>query len=460
MNRDNRFFPAPPVARHLDRDLNIRDDLIGRLLPQARQVVIRRRQAFRERRQARRERYERVQVDGDMLSYHPDEAWRVGVFVSSQPITPDRNYFEIDIIDSGLLSTIAIGLVPLNYRLDHQPGWGVDSVGYHADDGKLYKANGQGRAFGPKGFVGDRLGCGIKFDEEGTHGRPASTVSAFFTHNGKELGTVQVPLPPEGLFPAVGMHSEGEVVRLLLEVEWCQEDDSLMMIDSCEEEWARLHDVRVNGAILEYTGQGKSIVDVGLAQARYPLTPTHHYFEIEIVDPGENCYIAIGLTRKDYPKHRHPGWNKGSIAYHADDGKIFVGSGVGDAFGPRCHTGDIMGCGIIFPRDYNLDSEGESDKSSPDDPQGQPKKKEARNQLEELVDMYGGHDSSSDSDSEDDEWFQHNEENGIQVQVFFTRNGKCLGRRDVRIPKGGFFPTVGMLSSEEKVRVDLRPLTG
>lgn len=41
-----------------------------------------------------------------------------------------------------------------------------------------------------------------------------------------------------------------------------------------------------------------------------------------------------------------------------DDGKIFHGSGVGDPFGPRCYKGDIMGCGIMFPRDYILDSEG------------------------------------------------------------------------------------------------------
>jgi hypothetical protein len=50
--------------------------------------------------------------------------------------------------------------------------------------------------------------------------------------------------------------------------------------------------------VLEYTGRGKSIVDVGLAQARSPLNTTVHYFEIEIVDPGESCYIAIGLTRR------------------------------------------------------------------------------------------------------------------------------------------------------------------
>lgn len=42
----------------------------------------------------------------------------------------------------------------------------------------------------------------------------------------------------------------------------------------------------------------------------------------------------------------------------SDDGKIFHGSGVGDPFGPRCYKGDIMGCGIMFPRDYILDSEG------------------------------------------------------------------------------------------------------
>ena len=50
--------------------------------------------------------------------------------------------------------------------------------------------------------------------------------------------------------------------------------------------------------MLEYSGRGKSIHDVGLAQARFPLDTANHYFEIEIVDPGENCYIAIGIARR------------------------------------------------------------------------------------------------------------------------------------------------------------------
>lgn len=145
--------------------------------------------------------------------------------------------------------------------------------------------------------------------------------------------------------------------------------------------------------LLEYCGRGKSLIDVGLAQARTPLNTTSHYFEMEIVDPGRSGYITIGLTKKvwercchffisltflcsdilnvivylvifqlpvfgvfflsqKYPKNRHPGWNRGSIAYHADDGRVFAGSTVGSLFGPRCHKGDVMGCGIIFPRDY------------------------------------------------------------------------------------------------------------
>lgn len=47
------------------------------------------------------------------------------------------------------------------------------------------------------------------------------------------------------------------------------------------------------------------------------------------------------------------------LFFPVDDGKLFQGSGVGDPFGPRCFEGDIMGCGIMFPRDFNLDGGGE-----------------------------------------------------------------------------------------------------
>ncbi|OWF36364.1 SPRY domain-containing protein 3-like isoform X1 [Mizuhopecten yessoensis] len=386
-------------------------------------------------------RYSNINADGDVLSYAPNNRFSVGLYVAGEPLTPEDYYFEVEILDIGNRGTIGVGLVPQRYPLDAQPGWRAFSVGFHADDGKLYKANGFGKPFGSKSQTGDRIGCGIKFSapEEG----PGQSVKVFFTHNGKEVGMMMMQTPARGLYPAVGMHSTGEEVRLNLEAEWLYEDLVLMAVDNGEDDWSRLHDVRLNGTTLEYMGRGKSIHDVGLAQARWPLDTTYHYFEIEIIDPGENCYIAIGVARRNYPHHRHPGWNKGSIAYHADDGKIFVGSGVGDPFGPRCHKGDIMGCGILFPPDY--DGETDSD-LSPDDP-------DVHN---DMVD-----DFSDDSDEDDIiPGGRVLDQNGTKVWIFFTRNGKIIGKKQVPIPKGGFFPTVGMLSSCEKVRIDLRPLTG
>ncbi|KAK1803446.1 hypothetical protein P4O66_020868 [Electrophorus voltai] len=195
--------------------------------------------------------------------------------------------------------------------------------------------------------------------------------------------------------------------------------------------------------LLEYVGKGKSIMDVGLAQARQPLCTQSHYFEVEIVDPGEKCYIALGLARRDYPKNRHPGWSRGSVAYHADDGKIFHGSGVGDPFGPRCFEGDIMGCGIMFPRDY----EDEVDDGETLDEH--PKQGRVQNVL-----------YLNDEDEEEEGDDADQEQEGRKVTVFFTRNGKIIGRREVVVPAGGFYPTVGMLSSGEKVKVDLHPLSG
>ncbi|XP_025023998.1 SPRY domain-containing protein 3 isoform X2 [Python bivittatus] len=432
------------------------------------------RRRIREIREVRairyQERFKHILVDGDTLSYHGNSG-EVGCYVAPRPLTKDNNYFEVSIVDSGVRGTIAVGLVPQYYSLDHQPGWLPHSVAYHADDGncspgeslkvlceiylsvrpsRLYNGRAKGRQFGTKCNSGDRIGCGIE---------PVSfevqTAQIFFTKNGKRVGSTIMPLSPEGLFPAVGMHSLGEEVRLHLHAELGseEEDDSIMMVDSYEDEWGRLHDVKVCGTLLEYIGKGKSIIDVGLAQARQPLSTRSHYFEVEIVDPGEKCYIALGLARKDYPKNRHPGWSRGSVAYHADDGKIFHGSGVGDPFGPRCYKGDIMGCGIMFPRDYILDSEGDSDDSC-DTVAIRAKPRGVRNVL------YLHQEADEDEDEEDDGEDMEQEHEGKKVVVFFTRNGKIIGKKDAVVPSGGFYPTIGMLSSGEKVKVDLHPLSG
>ncbi|XP_026854507.2 SPRY domain-containing protein 3 isoform X2 [Electrophorus electricus] len=350
------------------------------------------RRRIREIREVRavryQERYKRMLKDGDTLSYQGNSD-EVGCYVAPRPLSKGNCYFEVTIMDTGVRGTIAVGLVPQYYKLDHQPGWLPHSIAYHADDGKLYNGNPVGQQFGPKCNRGDRIGCGIYADAF-----DAGLTTVFFTKNSKEVGSVVVPVAPDGLFPAIGMHSLGEEVRLDLQAEWGrEEEDSVMMVDSHEDEWGRLYDVCVSGA--------------------------------------------------DYPKNRHPGWSRGSVAYHADDGKIFHGSGVGDPFGPRCFEGDIMGCGIMFPRDY----EDEVDDGETLDEH--PKQGRVQNVL-----------YLNDEDEEEEGDDADQEQEGRKVTVFFTRNGKIIGRREVAVPAGGFYPTVGMLSSGEKVKVDLHPLSG
>ena len=67
-----------------------------------------------------------------------------------------------------------------------------------------------------------------------------------------QIGTVLTHLPhgiDRGLHPAVGLHSDGEEVRINLDASWHHQYVTLMAIDSCEEDWVRLHDVRVNGQV-------------------------------------------------------------------------------------------------------------------------------------------------------------------------------------------------------------------
>lgn len=373
-----------------------------------------------------------ITVEGDMLCYDADSEGGPGLYVGVEPATPSRAYFEVELLGLGI-ADLLLGFLSPHGTLTHQ--W--DStlpLSCRVSKGRLSECQSYkpGVACGP----GDRVGCGLFFDPKVRFCNWGTVVTFFVTHNGKEVGR-STSLVSGRLHPAVVLRDSGQQVRLLGEgrPSCASVEDAVMCVDSNEDDWLRLHDVHLNGPVLEYAGRGTSMIDVGLAQTRAPLSTASHYYELEILDPGEKCCIAIGLAHRDYPRQRHPGWNGGSIAYHADDGKIFVGSGVGSRFGPKCQKGDIMGCGILFPPEYE----------DPDDSFNNDNRPWA------LV--------------EDDEEYDFWRDDapplaGTSVQVFFTLNGVNVGRREVAMPKGGLYPTVGMLSCREKVKVDLHPLTG
>jgi hypothetical protein len=166
--------------------------------------------------------------------------------------------------------------------------------------------------------------------------------------------------------------------------------------------WQKCDGIKVSEQnILEYENV-TGLRYVGIAQSSEPLKPEYSYFEIKILQSGDGYIISIGLTCKEYPIYRHPGWDKGSIGYHGDDGKIFIESGFGTKFGPLWQRGDIIGCGVKFPPDFT----GNGDNL---------------------------------------------------VKVYFTRNNEFIGEKPIGVPNGGFFPTIGMRSIGARVTVDLFP---
>ncbi|XP_072162947.1 SPRY domain-containing protein 3-like [Diadema setosum] len=406
-----------------------------------------------------------------------------GVCIAVVELTEEENFFEVEIKGTGRESEeLRVGMATEDHPTDIHLGATKTSVGFSVFEGKGHFHTPDKMVY-PPAKANDRVGIALHFEkaeyldeEAGTLTCPLSVVL-----NGKKILQQEITLPEQPFHPAFSLGGRGQSVKFVGLSRWTGQEEDMLIDDVGEEQvWRRINHVSMNGQLLTYTGRGEDYSEFGMAQGRKPLGPANHYFEVEIVDPGRSCYVALGVTRKDYPVNMHPGWDRGSIAYHADDGKIFTGHGIGNPFGPKCHKGDIMGCGIMFPRDYQADSDEDSDGEEEAVDQWRPGNPNP-NRLEGPghfgqdnfgVDIYdfredGGDEDGGDDDASDEDWEVGPLGDGRQkatptkVQVFFTRNGTTIGRREnVSIPPGGFYPTVGMLSPEEKVRVDLQPLSG
>ena len=71
-----------------------------------------------------------------------------------------------------------------------------------------------------------------------------------------------------------------------------------------------------------------------------------YYFEVRINDQGQNASIGIGLTKMNQQckNGRMPGWDEGSLGYHADDGGIYHNQ---EGKQETCETytsQDVVGC--------------------------------------------------------------------------------------------------------------------
>ena len=77
------------------------------------------------------------------------------------------------------------------------------------------------------------------------------------------------------------------------------------------------------------------------------------YFEVEIMEYGrkrgdENA-LALGFSAIPTPTSRMPGWERGSIGIHSDDGRRYVSDTEGGKdFTRPFEAGEVVGVGIVF----------------------------------------------------------------------------------------------------------------
>lgn len=524
-------------------------------------------------------RHSNVKVVDSMITHSSAQIKKrlpVGFAQSSLPLTSIHPYFEIDICSRTANKAIAIGLASRSHPLNMWIGWSKGSIGYHADDGRLFKESSFGQSYGPRAYTGDTIGCGARFKELcysdmiGCSGK--AKLEVFFTINGEVMNGHKVSIPSGGFFPTICLESPTESVifhcyrdfpsvpNLVNSKEWgraycvkqigrtitncCQRsgvssgnssgfcqaakpfsaekpyfqveivsfgssskgcievgaaaripagcivpntqgifykssghvivkrgsqrsstevskfntgdvtgcaviyengkpekldfyvkhtkvfsthlDDQWKTVEfyptivlsqsgesvipSLEMDipvwdhsfligWLRSERVKIHTNIIEYIGDVKISDSVGVAQISQVLKPADlGYYEVEIFDPGEKCLISVGAAPPDYPLNMHPGWCKKSVGYHGDDGRLFVQSGVGVPFASNWKQHDVIGLGVRSPPGDHL----------PD-----------------------------------------------RTQVFFTKNGIELGHTTISLPDNGLFPTIGLHSAGEKVKVSL-----
>nr|UXY87944.1 ranbpm [Cryptomonas curvata] len=116
-------------------------------------------------------------------------------------------YFETKIINAGRSGFIGIGFCSKKVDLDRLPGWERDSLGYHGDDGNIFKDSGIGISYGPYFTTGDTIGLCWNLIKK----------TIFFTKNGTALNTAffkYCPFSNKEMFPVVGLRTPGELIEV------------------------------------------------------------------------------------------------------------------------------------------------------------------------------------------------------------------------------------------------------
>ena len=249
--------------------------------------------------------------------------------------------FEIRIIDPGEKVFIAIGVCSQTYPYNMLPGWKEISVGYHADNGSLFHSADDERPTNHPCKKGDTMRCTL----QAVDGSQKEAMVVFH-RNDEMVGKLIIWTPENGFYGCFGMMSKRESVQVVLpEVLEPYVPPKLNFLDVWQVATPYFY-YRGNG-ILEYTGKG-GINSVGTLRSKslLDLLGSTNTFQVKILDPGESCYIVLGVCNSSYPTTLLPGWEDISVGFHADCGLIMNSAGGEVNTGCNCNRGDVLKCTI------------------------------------------------------------------------------------------------------------------
>ena len=310
---------------------------------------------------------------------------------AKEPFSPYHPYFEVEIVSLEPPSVIQLG--PATHIPVGCTSPNTHSIVYSTAGQLITRKLDQKVTLGTqKSGLGDRIGCAIAYED----GLPVAVefyVNKILVKKAHSQ-LLNNPLRMNVLYPTVILTHPGDAVIPTFHLPKPASETPFLV------GWLRMERVKVRNAIVEYMAAGKTLVDVGVAQASHALNfNSITYYEIEIMNPGQKCTISIGLAASDYSLNNQPGWRENSVAMHGDDGRLFQNSATGTAFGPSWKKYDVIGLGI-------------------------------RSKTNDCMPY-------------------------SKVQVYFTHNGEEIGHTTQTVPPSGLFPTIGMHSSGEKVKVHI-----
>lgn len=78
-------------------------------------------------------------------------------------------------------------------------------------------------------------------------------------------------------------------------------------------------------------------------------SPKTIYYEVKILRGSRNNSVAIGFTALPYPSFRLPGWHRGSLGVHGDDGRKYINDRWGGKdFTHEFNKGETLGVGMTL----------------------------------------------------------------------------------------------------------------